>query len=208
MAEYTVASIETNYKGRQYRSRLEARWASFFDVCKWSFEYEPCDLGSWSPDFLLRGHTSQILVEIKPIVAFDKETGRKMARATKQANFHGDLLLLGLGLFNNTEGWDGLACGWLCEAEDGGSFGEATIGLTESSVVDFSHATGSYRGRMTGEYDGNAVCGYEEVIKRKWAEASNAVQWKSPRKPQNMPKGGDETWRAFRYRGGRSSRNG
>ena len=31
----------TLYNGRRYRSRLEARWAAFFDLVRWPFEYEP-----------------------------------------------------------------------------------------------------------------------------------------------------------------------
>ncbi len=33
--------IETEYKGYRFRSRLEARWAVFFDACGVDWEYEP-----------------------------------------------------------------------------------------------------------------------------------------------------------------------
>ena len=50
--------IETEYKGYRFRSRLEARWAVFFDACgvKWEYEPEGFDLGYglyYLPDFLL-----------------------------------------------------------------------------------------------------------------------------------------------------------
>ena len=50
--------IETEYKGYLFRSRLEARWAVFFDVCGIRWEYEPEGIilsdGSWYlPDFYL-----------------------------------------------------------------------------------------------------------------------------------------------------------
>lgn len=50
--------IETEYKGYKFRSRLEARWAVFFDTCgvKWEYEPEGFDLGDglyYLPDFLL-----------------------------------------------------------------------------------------------------------------------------------------------------------
>lgn len=50
--------IETYYKGYRFRSRLEARWAVFFDACevKWEYEPEGFDLGDglyYLPDFLL-----------------------------------------------------------------------------------------------------------------------------------------------------------
>lgn len=53
-----IKSIETEYKGYRFRSRLEARWAVFFDACgvKWEYEPEGFDLGDglyYLPDFLL-----------------------------------------------------------------------------------------------------------------------------------------------------------
>ena len=50
--------IETEYKGYKFRSRLEARWAVFFDACgvKWEYEPEGFNLGDglyYLPDFLL-----------------------------------------------------------------------------------------------------------------------------------------------------------
>ena len=52
--------IQTYYKGYKFRSRLEARWAVFFDACgvKWEYEPEGFDLGNglfYLPDFLLHG---------------------------------------------------------------------------------------------------------------------------------------------------------
>ena len=52
--------IETEYKGYRFRSRLEARWAIFFDACGVDWEYEPegYDLGDglyYLPEFLLHG---------------------------------------------------------------------------------------------------------------------------------------------------------
>ena len=57
-----LKAIETEYKGYRFRSRLEARWAVFFDACgvKWEYEPEGYDLGDgtyYLPDFLLHGVT-------------------------------------------------------------------------------------------------------------------------------------------------------
>ena len=51
-------AIETRYKGYRFRSRLEARWAVFFDTLKipWEYEKEGYDLGEdgwYLPDFWL-----------------------------------------------------------------------------------------------------------------------------------------------------------
>src|SRR6185312_12091628 len=52
-----LKAIQTVYKGFKFRSRLEARWAVFFDVAgiKWEYEKEGFDLdGLWYlPDFWL-----------------------------------------------------------------------------------------------------------------------------------------------------------
>ena len=53
-----IKAIETEYRGYRFRSRLEARWAVFFDACgvKWEYEPEGYDLDNglyYLPDFLL-----------------------------------------------------------------------------------------------------------------------------------------------------------
>lgn len=65
---HQLKAIETSYKGYRFRSRLEARWAVFFDslYLKWQYEAEGFDLGDgiyylpdfWFPDL-------KIFVEIK-----------------------------------------------------------------------------------------------------------------------------------------------
>ena len=53
-----IKAIETVYNGYRFRSRLEARWAMFFDVLEivWEYEKEGYDLasaGRYLPDFWL-----------------------------------------------------------------------------------------------------------------------------------------------------------
>lgn len=53
-----IKPIETRYKGYRFRSRLEARWAVFFDAIgiEWEYETEGYNLGSsgcYLPDFWL-----------------------------------------------------------------------------------------------------------------------------------------------------------
>lgn len=53
----TIQAIETRYGGHRFRSRLEARWAVFFDTLGIKWEYEPqgyvVDGTPYLPDFLL-----------------------------------------------------------------------------------------------------------------------------------------------------------
>jgi hypothetical protein len=62
--------IPTLYEGIQFRSRLEARWARFFDALEEPWLYEPeaydlADAGPYLPDFFLP--RSRTWLEIKPI---------------------------------------------------------------------------------------------------------------------------------------------
>ena len=84
----TYAAIPTVYADVQFRSRLEARWACFFDLLGWRWEYEPFDLNGWIPDFVLRGATHDHLIEVKPALdqyadAYDK--AQKACEGTKWA---------------------------------------------------------------------------------------------------------------------------
>ena len=110
--DYTIAPIPTVYGGIRYRSRLEARWAAFFDLVHWDYIYEPADLGKWSPDFLLLPGPARGLVEVKPITSFDVETAARMATAARKANFDGALMLLGTAPFRAPDDPDRFVIGW------------------------------------------------------------------------------------------------
>lgn len=68
MSEATVRVKQTSYKGYLFRSRLEARWAYFFDLMGIEYEYEKetYDLpsGGYLPDFWLPG--VNLWAEVKP----------------------------------------------------------------------------------------------------------------------------------------------
>lgn len=68
-----IAAKPTLYKGTRFRSRLEARWAVFFDAIEREWVYEPTfpELRalSYQPDFLLDGGSqaeATSVVEVKP----------------------------------------------------------------------------------------------------------------------------------------------
>ena len=76
-----IKPIETRYKGYRMRSRLEARWAVFFDALgiDWEYEKEGFDLDGiyYLPDFWLPD--LKVWVEIKPEVP-DSDVMDKLAR--------------------------------------------------------------------------------------------------------------------------------
>ncbi len=59
MPKRRIKAIETRYKGCRFRSRLEARWAVFYNALglKWEYEKEGFELpsGRYLPDFYLPG---------------------------------------------------------------------------------------------------------------------------------------------------------
>jgi len=64
-----IPAIQTRYNGRLFRSRLEARWAVYFDSLGVRYEYEPetykvGEYGLYLPDFYLPD--LKVFVEIKP----------------------------------------------------------------------------------------------------------------------------------------------
>ena len=70
---YALTPIETVYKGYKFRSRLEARWAVFFEEMgfDWSYEVEGFNLPSgarYLPDFFIKNHEHcyDYWYEIKP----------------------------------------------------------------------------------------------------------------------------------------------
>jgi len=76
-----IKPIETEYNGYRFRSRLEARWAVFFDAAGIEYQYEPegFDLGGgyyYLPDFFLpqielRDNRIGLYIEVKGVLSED-----------------------------------------------------------------------------------------------------------------------------------------
>lgn len=93
-AEQPIKPIETQYKGYRFRSRLEARWAVFFDALglQWEYEkqgYKLPGVGWYLPDFWLP--QANLWVEIKPespLSDKEKEKLRAFSNATGIENVY------------------------------------------------------------------------------------------------------------------------
>jgi hypothetical protein len=89
----SIKAIETSFKGYRMRSRLEARWAVFFDALgiEWEYEkegYELTGAGRYLPDFHLKDRN--IWVEIKGELKEDGSEIEKinaLADESKEAAF-------------------------------------------------------------------------------------------------------------------------
>ena len=76
-----MKAIETVYKGYRFRSRLEARWAVFFNYIGVEWDYEPegyvLDNGEWYlPDFLITSNGMSFWCEIKGKEFSEKEINK------------------------------------------------------------------------------------------------------------------------------------
>lgn len=102
-----LKAIETSYKGYLFRSRLEARWAVFFDTLGFEWEYEPegfelPDGQRYVPDFRMPTlmHSGAAWVEVKPVLA--DETWPSVKKAINFAVAAKAVLILAVGMPDRT----------------------------------------------------------------------------------------------------------
>ena len=91
-----IKAHPTTYAGVNFRSRLEARWAAYFDLNGWQWEYEPIDFDGWSPDFRLTTLFCPVYAEVKP----DSD----LSRFTKAYRHWREVQVLLLGPFPGRQG--------------------------------------------------------------------------------------------------------
>ncbi|GIH51929.1 hypothetical protein SAMN05421833_108209 [Microbispora rosea] len=93
----TITAIETRYAGCRFRSRLEARWAVFFDHQGIRWEYEPKGFmtaaGPYLPDFRIPDY--RLIIEVKGADPTPRALDRcaEVARACQKHG--GDMIILG-----------------------------------------------------------------------------------------------------------------
>jgi hypothetical protein len=180
------AGIPTEHGGTQFRSRLEAKWATFFDWLGWGWEYQPFDARGYIPDFLIQG-LAPLLVEVKPAATWDEYEQHfdRLAFALAGCWDH-DILIVGASAlpwsqdpdnFNPYAGvlgepWLGDHHGWL--------WGEARwaecIVCKKPAVY---HNDSAWTCRPCGHSDGDHHLGNirHAELQRGWREAGNQVQW-------------------------------
>ncbi|NSZ73230.1 hypothetical protein G6L74_05620 [Agrobacterium tumefaciens] len=184
---YDIAAIPTRYNSVQFRSRLEARWAAFFDLAGWTWDYEPFDLEGWTPDFLIKGKVPA-LVEVKPLYFARFETlsinqakvaaGKAFRAASSRRMFSQfEVMVLGAGPFVSEGAW-ALGVMALERQLSGADIAELHNGYGPY-VMDYAARCGSFQYRIGGQHDGDhhirPVGG--DGPGDLWREAGNKVQW-------------------------------
>jgi hypothetical protein len=96
MTDQTIQPIETLYRGHRFRSRLEARWAVFFDAARieWQYEAEGFAINGirYLPDFWLS--RLKCFAEIKPNDE-SRIQAEPLLQALSKASGHPAILLIG-----------------------------------------------------------------------------------------------------------------
>jgi len=97
-----VGGIKTEYKGIQFRSMLEARYAAWFDLVGWQWVYEPFEADHYIPDFMIQGE-HPFLVEVKPAMSQAEymEPVDRISKACAEV-WKNDILILGTTPFAPT----------------------------------------------------------------------------------------------------------
>ena len=181
-------AIQTKYDGIEYRSRLEARWASFMKSLRWDFTYEPIDGDGYIPDFLVHGDRP-LFIEVKPAMTYKDyfEPCEKIDKGLIQ--FQQDVLIVGVRPFIGPSGpWNYEGAGLLGQYQPPGYD-------NESGCFDWSfgawHACLTCKKMSIHHYNlyVSAVCGHGENgknfhtppiarMKQLWADACNDVKWR------------------------------
>jgi hypothetical protein len=184
-------AIETTYKNIKFRSRLEAKWACFFDLVGWKWEYEPIDFNGWIPDFAIYGKDI-VYVEVKPVIEFPKDIADEIDRSgcDKETLIIGQANPIDIiadnyeifGWFNDVDlkTWGYAIYGEWFENYRSGYDTSYFPGLEPASntPMGFCSYSGSYIDRISGIYIGRIPYWHTDKIQKLWAESCNITQWK------------------------------
>lgn len=165
--KYTIKAHRTKYAGVWFRSRLEARWAAFFDMIGWDWEYEPIDLPGWSPDFRVVfpcrhsecAGSHSLLVEIKPYFSLEQFNGHPCMDYPFGIRTGGHFDSVDI-LFNEGK------TAYRIEADASAAFGNSP----EVTHWEMAHGSGGGDEQIENWAKGN--------LKAIWAEAGNKTQWR------------------------------
>jgi hypothetical protein len=183
----TRSAIPTTYRGTNFRSRLEARWAAFFDLVGWRVVYEVGEGDRYLPDFLVLGDWP-FFVEVGPCVT-RSEYAAKSRDADRSASQLGrDVLVVGVSPVAWREP-DPL------EHAAAGLFGELLRDPEDGSVLDWSagmwgrcftcravgvvHDYQTFALRPCGHHQGGSWGDHirSDELEALWRHAGNDTQW-------------------------------
>ncbi len=183
MSAATPIGIETVYRGYRFRSRAEARWAAYFDLLKWKWQYEPLDLMGYIPDFVLE-FREPLLIEVKggvlPADAFGSEQIAMACSKIEVSGWKHRAVVVGAAPNFGGRWHVGPCVGTLCNEpfDDAGWSSAALFRCLACARPSICSDENSWACLACGAYDGNAYVGALEEAEELWAEACNLTRWK------------------------------
>lgn len=171
-----MAAIPTTYRGTRFRSRVEARWAAFFDELRWPWEYEPVDLDGYIPDFILKFY-EPLLVEVKS--ELDRRSLRMHIDKIDRSGWKHDALIVGAYPLDSAD-WPSKAVGLLSqEFWDGKGWDDGLLHwCPECDSASIRHVSGVWMCARCGagaKENQDVGCESAELW---WARSTNLVQWR------------------------------
>ena len=179
--------IPTEYRHTRFRSRLEARWAVFFDALGWGWAYEPFDLAGYIPDFVLAFDGGELLVEVKPCLVLAALYDHR--QRVIDSGWQGEAMIVGADLFEPEHVHPIVGIIGERQAVPVGPFDAELDGIEwqwdQARLFACSNCggpsvlaeSGSWHCRVCG-----ADCGHIGTLSKAreaWAEAANRVQWRA-----------------------------
>jgi len=166
------AAIPTVYAGVRFRSRLEARWACFFDLLEMEWKYEPFDLDGYIPDFLVTlAPLIQAIVEVKPALKVE-ELGPSLDKI-RNSGWDDHMLAVGAGPFHRG---DRRTIGYFVNSRD--DQGQLALGLCAHCGVFTVASTKEDRIYCLREQHDLPIATVPKILDRLWSVAGNETQWK------------------------------
>ncbi|HYE98510.1 MAG TPA: hypothetical protein VEJ18_06335 [Planctomycetota bacterium] len=202
-------AIPTVYAGVQFRSRLEARWAAYFDLWGVRWQYEPLDLNGYIPDFVIaekekEWFSIENFVRLFPVLSPDPQfrpvgsgvtAFRPALRGISQVIVEVKPALepeelVDAALKIDASGWDGEAYVVGANPEVGAT---RAFGIPEWRDGKIHAWRGEWWWSIDARYfppdpseppqdEEEAIAVYEQRLQETWREAGNRVQWKPPRR--------------------------
>ncbi len=99
------------YKGLEFKTQLEAKWAAFFDLAGWYWWVNPIAIGNWKPDFKVTfkcGHSEcggdhTLLIAVLPVSSLESFDGHPcLTHNYKVVNDNGEWQADGGAAFGNS----------------------------------------------------------------------------------------------------------
>ncbi len=176
MTNAVRSGIRTTFRQTNFRSRLEARWAAFFDLVGWKWTYEPFDADGYIPDFLVHGPAS-ILVEVGPCELLSDFSTK--AQKPREALPGRATLILGIDPTILPTKLSDPAAGYLTDSSYAPDVAHWARCL-KCGWLGVYHESGSWDLRPCGHGDRDRYHGdiREGELFDWWAEAGNRVQWR------------------------------